>query len=119
MKIERLPTSWRSAQPALRAVQIAFDVSESVLQAVRAAAYAANLSNSDQVRVVLDLPLLRQAKRPRLTVSLSEDDYRLLGERYGLKPDDHLAIKERIAATLVDFAAKQRKPRSAKRSEKA
>ena len=106
-----LPSSWRSAQSALRAVQVAFDVSESVLQAIRAAAYENNLSNSDQVRVVLGLPLLRQAKRPRLTVSLSESDYQLLGTRYDLDPGDSLAIKERVGATLIAFAEKQRKPR--------
>lgn len=118
MKTE-LPSRWRSSQPALRAVQVAFDVSESVLQAIRTAAYEANLSNSDQVRVVLGLPLLRQAKRPRLTVSLSEEDYRLLGERYELDPTDHLAIKERVGAALVAFAERQRKSRSGNRSPKS
>jgi hypothetical protein len=118
MKTE-LPSRWRSSQPALRAVQVAFDVSEAVLQAVRAAAFEANLSNSDQVRVLLGLPLLRQAKRPRLTVSLSEEDYRLLGARYALDPADHLAIKERVGAALVAFAEKQRKQRTGKRRDKS
>jgi hypothetical protein len=113
-----LPRSWRSAQPALRAVQVAFDVSEAVLQAVRAAAFEANLSNSDQVRVLLGLPLLRQAKRPRLTVSLSEDDYKLLAARYSLDPADHLAIKERVGAALVAFAGKHQRQRAGKRSTK-
>lgn len=116
---KELPRSWRSAQSALRAVQVAFDVSEAVLQAVRSAAFEANLSNSDQVRVVLGLPLLRQAKRPRLTVSLSADDYDLLGARYGLDPSDHLAIKERVGAALVVFADRQRRHRPGKRSAKA
>lgn len=118
MKTE-LPSRWRSSQPALRAVQVAFDVSEAVLQAVRAAAFEANLSNSDQVRVVLGLPLLRQAKRPRLTVSLSEEDYRLLAARYGLDPVDHLAIKERVGAALVAFADRRRKQRTGKRRDKS
>lgn len=117
MKTE-LPSRWRSSQPALRAVQVAFDVSEAVLQAVRAAAFEANLSNSDQVRVVLGLPLLRQAKRPRLTVSLSEEDYRLLAARYGLDAGDHLAIKERVGAALVAFADRQRRQRTGKRRDK-
>lgn len=104
MKPTNLPTRWQSAQPALRAVQVAFDVSEAVIQAVRRAAFDANLSNSDQVRVVLGLPVIRQAKRPRLTVSLSAEDYQLLGKRYRLAPDDHLAIKERVNAELIAFA---------------
>ncbi len=104
MKPTRLPSRWQSAQPALRAVQVAFDVSEVVIQAVRRAAFDANLSNSDQIRVVLGLPVIRQAKRPRLTVSLSPEDYQLLGKRYRLDPDDHLAIKERVNAELIAFA---------------
>jgi len=102
-KPARLPVRWQSAQPALRAVQVAFDVSEVVLQAVRTAAFAANLSNSDQIRLVLGLPLTRQAKRPRLTVSLSGEDYQLLGQRYRLDPGDHLGIKERVNAELIEF----------------
>lgn len=104
MKLEQLPSRWRSAQPALRAVQLAFDVSEQVLAAVRHAAFQAGLSNSDQIRVVLGLPLARQAKRPRLTVSLSPSDYELLARRYKLAADDHLRIKERVAAELAAFA---------------
>lgn len=104
MKTEHLPTRWRAAAPALRAVQIAFDVSEHVLNAVRTCAFHAGRSNSDQVRVVLGLPVLRQSKRPRLTVSLSGEDYHLLGQRYQLDPTDHLRIKERVAQELGQFA---------------
>jgi hypothetical protein len=104
MKPDRLPTRWQSSQPALRAVQVAFDVSEAVLQAIRRAAFDANLSNSDQIRVVLGLPVVRQAKRPRLTVSLSPEDYSELGARYQLDPGDHLAVKERVNLALIAFA---------------
>lgn len=104
MNPTRLPTRWQSAAPALKAVQVAFDVSEAVMLAIRRAAFEANLSNSDQIRVVLGLPVVRQAKRPRLTVSLGAEDYQLLGKRYRLDPGDHLAIKERVNAELLAFA---------------
>jgi hypothetical protein len=118
MKPTRLPTRWQSAQPALRAVQVAFDVSEAVIQAVRRAAFDANLSNSDQIRVVLGLPVIRQAKRPRLTVSLSPEDYQLLGKRYRLDPADHLAIKERVNAELIAFAEAQTPTSTARKGAK-
>ena len=111
MKGRSLPSRWQSAQPALKAVQVAFDVSETVLMAVRQAAFDANLSNSDQIRVVLELPITRQAKRPRLTVSLSPEDYQLLGKRYKLDPSDHLAIKERVNAELIEFSESQSQPK--------
>ncbi len=104
MSARSLPPRWRSAEPALKAVQVAFDVSESVIQAVRQAAFEANLSSSDQIRAVLGLPVSRQAKRPRLTVSLGAEDYERLGARYGLDPEDHRAIKERVNAELLAFA---------------
>lgn len=104
MKTEQLPKRWRSTAGALRAVQVAFDVSESVMEAVRRTAFEANLSQPDVVRSILGLPISRRAKRPRLTVSLSEQDYQTLGERYQLDPTDALAIKERVLGELVEFA---------------
>ena len=99
-----LPARWAASVTAIKAVQVAFDVSEAVLEAVRRAAFDSSLSTSDQVRVVLGLEIVRQAKRPRLTISLNHDDYQVLGQRFGLPPGDHLAIKEQVIATLVAFS---------------
>lgn len=104
MEANRIPERWRSTEKALRAVQVAFDVSASVIQAVRQAAFDAELSQPDMIRRILQLPVSRPAKRPRLTVSLSAADYQILGQRYGLDPEDALAIKERVLGELVEFA---------------
>ena len=61
-----LPARWAASVTAIKAVQVAFDVSEAVLEAVRKAAFESSLSTSDQVRVVLGLEIVRQAKRPPL-----------------------------------------------------
>jgi hypothetical protein len=107
----QLPERWAQSTQAIKAVQVAFDVSESVLDAVRRAAFASSLSTSDQVRVVLGLEIVRQAKRPRLTISLNAQDYQVLGQRFGLKASDHLAIKEQVIAALVEFSQRtQRSP---------
>lgn len=121
MTVKRPPERWQRSEEAIRAVQVAFDVEEGVINAVRKAAFESGLSTSDQVRVVLGLAVIRQPKRPRLTVSLSPDDYVELGARYGLAPEDKLAIKERVIADLIRFgasgevaeagAAGERKPR--------
>lgn len=83
---------------------MAFDVEGEVLNAVRTAAFNNDLSTSDQIRLVLGLAVTRKPKRPRLTVSLSPEDYAILGERYGVPADSHLAIKERVLADLISFA---------------
>lgn len=104
MTVKRPPERWQRSEDAIRAVQVAFDVEEGVITAVRKAAFESGLSTSDQVRVVLGLAVIRQPKRPRLTVSLSPDDYAELGARYGLDPADKLAIKERVIADLIRFS---------------
>lgn len=112
MSVARKPARWQRSDEALRAVQVAFDVEQQVLEAVRAAAFENHLSTSDQIRRLLDLPTPTRPKRPRLTVSLTAADYEVLGARYGVEPDDRLAIKERVTEELIRFAGrgKRQKP---------
>lgn len=104
MTLQRKPARWKGSDDAIRAVQIAFDVEEAVLEAVRHAAFRNNLSTSDQIRRLLALPTSDRPKRPRLTVSLNGSDYELLAQRYGLPASDKLAIKERVTQDLIGFA---------------
>lgn len=119
MTVKRPPERWQGSAEAIRAVQVAFDVEEGVINAVRKAAFESGLSTSDQVRVVLGLAVIRQPKRPRLTVSLSPDDYVELGARYGLDPADKLAIKERVVADLIRFSAAGEAPPAPAAARKA
>lgn len=104
MTVQRKPARWTSSDDAIRAVQVAFDVEEAVLSAVRAAAFHNDLSTSDQIRQLLELPTATRPKRPRLTVSLSTADYEVLGMRYGVPSDERLIIKEKVTAELIAFA---------------
>jgi len=103
------PVRWQRSDAALHAVQVAFDVETSVLEAVRCAAFENNLSNSDQIRRLLGLAMGGRPKRPRLTVTLTPDDYDALASRYGLYAEDRLAIKERVTLELIDFANKKKR----------
>ncbi len=101
---EALPARWQSSDSAIKAVQVAFDVEEKVLNAIRQAAFDANISTSDQIRLVLDLPTAHKPKRPRLTVTLSDSDYVTLAERFALAADNRLEIKEQVLKALIEFA---------------
>ena len=107
MSVTRKPARWQRSDEAIRAVQVAFDVEQAVLEAVRRAAFENHLSTSDQIRKLLDLPTPTRPKRPRLTVSLTAADYELLAARYGVAPDDRLAIKERVTEELIRFAGRR------------
>nr|WP_297355532.1 hypothetical protein [uncultured Caldimonas sp.] len=98
------PLRWQHADDAHHSVQVAFDVDQSVLDAVRCAAFENHLSTSDQIRRMLELPTPTRPKRPRLTVSLTAADYALLGKRYGVASEDRLTIKEHVTQELARFA---------------
>jgi len=52
---------------------------------------------------VLGLRYRAKPVRPRLTLSLSDDDFVQLADEWGLAPGDRLKIKEIAAKKLVDY----------------
>lgn len=106
----RKPARWQGSEPALRAVQVAFDVEQAVMEAIRVAAFHENVSTSQQIRAVLGLSVAARPQRPRLTVMLDEADYVLLAQRYGLAPEDRLGIKEAATRELMAFVPPRAPP---------
>ena len=96
-----MPDKWASSLKAVKAVQVAFDIDEKIQFEIRKQALEAGLSPSDQIRSILGLPTNRRPKRPRLTVSLSLQDYELLAEKYHLKADQQLEIKRKLMDDLI------------------
>jgi hypothetical protein len=101
-----LPEKWKKSEPSLRAVQLAFEFSKPISEAIRQQAHTHGISTSDQIRSIIGLPA-KKARRPRLTVSLSEADYQLLSERYGIPISDKQAIRQAIADEVVAYAQTQ------------
>ncbi|MGB0835498.1 MAG: hypothetical protein ACPGR2_13370 [Psychrobium sp.] len=101
---DKLPPKWRGATKAIKATQVAFDMDEAIQYEIRRQALEDGISPSDQIRHILGLPCSRRPKRPRLTVSLSPDDYQLLADKYGLSPEQQLEIKKIVVEELTLFA---------------
>ncbi|WP_448548395.1 hypothetical protein [Thalassotalea fusca] len=97
----KLPEKWQSNVKAVKAVQVAFDIDEKIQLEIRKEALESGLSPSDKIREILDLPINKRPKRPRLTVSLSPDDYVLLAEKYQLEPEQQLEIKRKLMDDLI------------------
>jgi hypothetical protein len=97
----KIPEKWSSSIKAVKAVQVAFDIDEKIQFEIRKKALEAGLSPSDQIRSILGLPTNRRPKRPRLTVSLSPQDYEILAEKYQLEPQQQLEIKRKLMDDLV------------------
>ncbi|RLV60563.1 hypothetical protein D5018_06335 [Parashewanella curva] len=99
----KLPEKWQQSQKAAKATQVAFDLDEKFQYSIRKAALDSGVSPSDQIRTILGLEVSKRPKRPRLTVSLSLDDYQILAEKYGLDSEEQLEIKKRVLDDLVNY----------------
>jgi hypothetical protein len=97
----KIPEKWRTETRAVKAIQLAFDVGERVQYQVRKEALDLDLAPSDRVRQILGLPVTGRPKRPRLSISLSEEDFVALADHYGVSPGDRIAIKRKAAETLI------------------
>ncbi len=97
-----LPNKWRKSEKSLRAVQLVFEFGKAVSENIRREANTKGISSSDQIRQIIGLPT-KKTKRPRLSVSLSEEDYELLGRRYHLPSEDRAAIRQAIIDEVVAY----------------
>ena len=99
-----LPEKWQQSAKVVKAVQIAFDMDSKLQYSIRRSALDKGVSPSEQIRHLLDLPTHKKPKRPRLTVSLSGEDYQLLSQRYGIAATEQLEIKKQVIEELTQFA---------------
>jgi hypothetical protein len=89
----------------IKATQVAFEMEQKVACHIRELAAREGLAPSDQIRKMIGLSY-SPPKRPRLTVSLSEDDYVTLGKKYRLDATDALGIKRKMIQELITMVGK-------------
>ena len=97
-------SKWEKQASAAKATQLAFDVTESVHKYIQKRSVDFNLKPSDFIRKVLGLDFKEKKVRPRLTITLNEQDYQKLAEIFQLDVDDHIAIKHAVAKKLIRVA---------------
>lgn len=86
---------FHAERKALRKVQVHFEFQQALMQKVRMAAAAENLSYADYVRKIVGLPYAK-IQRPRISLSFGEQDLALLAERYREPAADPSALKRRV-----------------------
>ncbi len=98
------PKRWSESDKAIRATQVAFDVENEIIDTIKTQACHEGVTPSDMIRLILGLEVAAKRVRPRLTMSLKEQDYQELADKYGLNPEERLAIKAKIIEEIRDFA---------------
>ena len=105
---DALPSRWQGSLDALKAIQVAFDLTADIQRNIRKKAVDQDISPSDMLRKILDLPVKSRRVRPRLTMSLTPEDQKMMAERYNLDPSDTHAIRQQAAAELKAWAEKKK-----------
>lgn len=93
---------WNKQQKTIKATQIAFEMEQKVARKIRELAAHEGLTASDQIRKLIGLSY-SPPKRPRLTVSLTADDYAILGKKYDIAPDKTMEIKKKMIEELAQI----------------
>ncbi len=103
---KKIPSSWTKSDKSIRAVQVIFELEQAQSRTLRIKAIGKDLSPSDYIRDIIGLPR-KKPVRPRLSISLSEDDYKTLAKRYQLDPHERSKIRECIKNELIKTTENQ------------
>ena len=93
---------WDQNRKVVKATQVDFEMEQNVALQIHEMAAKDGLTPSSQIRKLVGLSY-SPPKRPRLTISLSEEDYQALGDKYRVDPQDRLEIKRRIMEELISL----------------
>tara|TARA_B100000959_G_C14490641_1_gene423062 strand:+ start:32 stop:370 length:339 start_codon:yes stop_codon:yes gene_type:complete len=97
----KMPGRWADEKKTIKAVQVAFDVGEEVQLLIRREALERGINPPDRVRQILGLPTTTKPQRPRLSISLSDADFRILAEKFNTGEEDRLSIRQIAAEKLI------------------
>ncbi|NMM42529.1 hypothetical protein [Pseudoalteromonas arctica] len=92
---------WLRQEQAVRATQMAFDLSSEVQKSIKKQAIDQELTPSDMIRKILSLEVKSKKTRQRLSFNLNDEEIALLAERFGVAPDDKRAVKQQVAELLI------------------
>ncbi|MDG2072005.1 MAG: hypothetical protein P8J55_09845 [Pseudomonadales bacterium] len=94
-------SKWDNEKKAVKAVQIAFDLGDEVNRQIRLEALDQGINPPDRIRQILGLPVNKKPVRPRLSISLSDDDFVILADKFSIPLDDRLKIRQWAAEMLI------------------
>jgi hypothetical protein len=99
---------WEQEKKAVKAVQIAFDLGQEVSDHIRLQALKKGINPPDRIREILGLPVNSKPIRPRLSISLTDDDFALLAHQFGVPATDRLRIRQIAAERLIKHLGETR-----------
>ena len=92
---------WDKQQKVIKASQVAFELEQKIAAKIQQCAAIEGLTASNLIKKTLGLSY-SIPKRPRLTASLTQEDYEILGKKYNIDADNNLEIKRKIIEELLN-----------------
>ena len=92
---------WDKEKKAVKAVQVAFDLGQEVSHHIRYEALQKGINPPDRIREILGLPVNSKPVRPRLSISLTEEDFAILADKFKVPMQDKLRIRRMAAEKLI------------------
>ncbi|AOT11132.1 hypothetical protein [Pseudoalteromonas luteoviolacea] len=93
--------TWQKQEKAVRATQLAFDLSSEVQKFIKKNAIDEELTPSDMIRRILGLEIKSKKTRQRLSFNLSDEEIGLLAERFDIADGDKRMVKQKVADLLI------------------
>ena len=97
---------WLRQEQAVRATQMAFDLSSEVQKSIKKQAIDQELTPSDMIRKILGLDVKSKKTRQRLSFNLNDDEIAQLASRFEVAVDDKRAVKQQVADLLIEHTKK-------------
>lgn len=92
---------WQRQEQAVRATQMAFDLSSEVQKTIKKQAIDEELTPSDMIRKILKLDVKSKKTRQRLSFNLSDEEITELALRFEVDSNDKRAVKQQVAELLI------------------
>ncbi|PAJ75474.1 hypothetical protein CJF42_04880 [Pseudoalteromonas sp. NBT06-2] len=95
---------WLKQEQAIRATQMAFDLSSEVQKNIKKQAIDEELTPSDMIRKILNLDVKSKKTRQRLSFNLNDEEITQLAIRFDVNTEDKRAVKQKVADILIKYA---------------
>jgi hypothetical protein len=86
---------WSGEKAALKKIQLHFSFQLARNNQVQHDAIDQEIKPSDMIRKIVGLPF-KKIQRPRIGLSLDNNDLQFLAKKYGVRPDEEAEIKRRV-----------------------
>lgn len=105
----KIPERWKTSDKQIKKMQLAFEFEDFIEKELKREALDNGISPSSQLRKILGLHY-DQPLKPRLTVTLTEEDRAILAERYNIDARDRAYLRLGITREIEAYYSENNTP---------